>query len=86
MCSQIRADGEAALLFRFLVAQFLSTCLDGEVALAQGDDLLGRICVLDDEVTCVARQHHRLERALGTAADTDHIGDLNEMVIDPLAA
>jgi hypothetical protein len=50
------------------------------------DDLLGRVGVLDDEVAGVTGHHHGLECALCTATDLDHIGDLNEMVLHPLAA
>lgn len=49
-------------------------------------DFLGWIGVLDDEVAGVAGRHHGLELALRSAADLDHFGDLNEMVLHPLAA
>lgn len=54
MLSQVRADGEAALFFGFLVVEFLPPCLDGEIGLALRDDFLGRVRVLNDEVTGVA--------------------------------
>ena len=68
------------------VGQLLPTGLDGEVCLAEGHDLLRRVGVLDDEIASVAREQDGLQSALAAAADGDHFGDINEMVLDPLAA
>jgi len=59
--------------------------LDGEIGLALGDDFFRGISVLDDEVAGIARHHHSLQRAVGSAADFDHFGDINEMVLYSLA-
>jgi hypothetical protein len=80
------ADGQAALFLPFLVAQLLPPGLDGEVGLALGDDFLGRVGILDDEVAGVAGHHHRLHRPLPAFADFDHFGDSNEMILHPLPA
>lgn len=84
--AQFGADGEAALGLHLFVGEFLAAGLDGEIRLPLGNDFLGRVGVLDDEVTRVARHHHGLDAALGTLADLDHIGDLNEMIVHALAA
>ena len=42
------------MFFGFLVVEFLPPCLDGEIGLALRDDFLGRVRVLNDEVTGVA--------------------------------
>ena len=84
--AQLGTDGETALFFDFRVTEFLPPRLDGEVGLPVGDDFFRRIGVLDDEVAGVAGHHYGLERTLGTAADPDHFGDLNEMVVHALAA
>jgi hypothetical protein len=60
--------------------------LDGKVSLALRDDSLGWIGILDDQITGIARHHDRWHRTLATFADFDHIGDLNEMILHPLAA
>ena len=83
---QLRTDGEPALLLDLPVAQFLPTGLDGEIGLADRDNFLGRIGILDDEVAGVARHHHGLHRTLSAFADPDHIGDINEMILQSLAA
>lgn len=51
-----------------------------------GDDFLGRIGVLDDEVAGVARHHYGLQFTLSAAADFDHLVGSDEMVFYPLAA
>ena len=83
--AQFGADGEAALFFDLSIAQFLPAGLDGEVGLALGDDFLGWISVLNDEVAGVARHHHGLCRSPRAFANFDHIGDLNEMIVHSLA-
>jgi len=84
--AQFGADGEATLCFYFFVAQFLASGLDGKIGLSLGDDFFGRVGVLDDEVAGIARHHHGLNRTLTALADFDHIGDLNEMIVQPLPA
>ena len=84
--TKVRADGEAALFFHLFIAQFLPPRLDGEVGLALRHDFFSRVRVLDDEVAGVAGHYHDLERALRSAANFDHFGDLNEMVVHALAA
>ena len=84
--AEIGSDREAALFLQFLIAQLLPPGLDGKVCLSLCDDLLCRIGVLDDEVAGVAGHHHGLERALGTAADLDHLVGADEMVFNPLSA
>jgi hypothetical protein len=81
--AEIGADGEAALFLQLLIAQFLPTRLNGEVGLPLRDDFLGGIGILNDEVTGVARHHHGFRRSLGSAADLDHFGDVNEMIHSP---
>jgi hypothetical protein len=83
---QLGADGEAALFLDFRVAQFLAACLDGEVGLALGDDLLGWIGILDDEVAGVAGHQHGLHRTLPAFADLDQLVGSDEMILFPLAA
>lgn len=86
MGAEFGADGETALGLHFFVGEFLAAGLDGEIGLPLGNDFLGRVGVLNDEVARVTRHHHGLERAQGTAADFDHFGDLNEMVFHALTA
>jgi len=83
---QFGADGEAALGFDLLVAQFLPSGLNGKIGLPLSHDLLGRIGVLDDEVAGVARHHHGRDATLRTAADLDHFVDPDEMVFHLLPA
>jgi hypothetical protein len=64
------------------LCQLLTPRLDGEVRLADGDDGLGRVGVLNDQITRVAGHHHGLDRTLSALADEDHIGDLTEMIGD----
>ena len=79
------ADGQPALLLDLRIAEFLTPGLNRKIGLALGNDFLGGIGILDDEVAGVARHHHGLRRPHGTLADLDHIGDLNEMIVHPLA-
>ena len=44
------------------------------------------ICVLNGEVTGVARQEDGFNRPFRAAADGDHFGDVNEMVFDTVSA
>ena len=39
-----------------------------------------------DEIAGVTRHHHGLHRTLSTFADLDHFGDINEMILQSLAA
>ena len=84
--AEFGADGEAALFFHFLVAQFLPPGLDGEVGLTLCHDFLGWIGVLDDEVAGVTGHHHRLHRPLATLADFDHLVGSDEMILHLLTA
>lgn len=80
------AKQQAARILDFLVGKFLTPGLNREVGLAEGDDFLGGVGVLDDEVACIPRHEHGLGRAHGSLADLDHVGDFNEMIVHPLAA
>lgn len=84
--AQFGADGEAALFLDLGIAQFLPAGLDGEIGLALGDDFLGWIGVLNDEIAGVAGHHYGLRRSPRSLADLDHIGDVNEMILHPLPA
>ena len=84
--AQLGADDEATLFLNFGVAQLLSAGLDGEIGLALGDDFLGWIGILDDEIAGVARHHHGFEREHGTAANFDHLVGSDKMVFDRLIA
>ena len=58
---QFVTDGEGLVVFGKLaeirlIGQLLSPCLHGEVGLAVGKNRLGRVAVLYDKVTGVARQ------------------------------
>jgi len=77
------SEQQSPLRLDLLVGQLLTTGLNGKTGLPERDDFLGWIGILDDEVAGVARHHHRLHGSLGTAANPDHFGDLNEMVVHP---
>ncbi|MNN83273.1 hypothetical protein D3C81_2002960 [compost metagenome] len=50
MFSQLVPQHDSALVFSGLLEYLLLTGLDGKICLAEGDDLLSRIGVLNDEV------------------------------------
>ena len=77
---------KAAVIFRSLVGQFLTARLNGKIRLPQGDDFFRGVGVLHHQVAGIPREVHRLDRPLRAAADLDHFGDLNEMVLDALGA
>ncbi len=74
------------LLQSLVIGQFLPARLDGEIGLAQGDDCLGGIGVLDHQIPGIAGQHHCFHRTLPALADLDHFVDFNEMIFHALAA
>jgi len=49
-------------------------------------DFIRWITVLNNQVTDIARKKYDFYRPLGAAADSDHFGDINEMVLNPLPA
>ena len=81
-----RPEKQAAFFFDLPVGHFLPPGLDGEIGLPRRDDFLGGIGVLDDEIAGVAGHHDDLDWALPALADFDHFGDINEMILGPLAA
>ena len=77
---------KATVVFRGQVRQFLTAGLNGKIRLPQRDDLLRGVGILHYQVAGIPREIHGLDRPLGTAADLDHFGDLNEMVLNALRA
>ncbi len=73
------SDFAVGLVRLVLAVDFLAT----QLVLPLRDDFLGGIGILNDEVTGVARHHHGFRRSLGSFADFDHIGDVNEMIHSP---
>jgi len=68
-----------------MITQFLSARLDCEVRLAESDDGLAGIGVLDDEVTGVARHHDGLDQPGAALADRDHLVGSDEMILNAVA-
>jgi hypothetical protein len=68
-----------------LVRQLLAACLHGKVRLPVGNDRLGRVAVLDDEVAGVAGEPVVRYPAGGTGAEFDHFVERDKMVGDGLA-
>src|SRR5262245_34740890 len=54
----------------------------GEVGLSAGDDRLGGVSVLDDEVRGVARERHIVDSSVRSFSGLDRIGDFNELILD----
>ena len=52
--AEFLAQEKAAFLFDLLIGKLLAAGLDGEIGLAEGDDFLAGVGVLDDEVTGIA--------------------------------
>ncbi len=82
---QLVADSQTLVVLAesgesLVIAQLLAAGLQGEVGLAVGDDRLGRIAVLHDQVAGVAGQVDVGHLAFGARADFDHIEDILEMV------
>ncbi len=82
------AQQQARLVFlqRLVVGHFLAAGLHGKVALPQRHQRFAGIGVLNDEVAPVAGQRPILNGALRARTDSDHFGDINEMVGDRVAA
>lgn len=68
------------LLESLIISQLLTAGLQGKVGLTIGDHWLGRVAVLNHQITGVAGQAHVGQFAFGAGADRDHFVDLHEMV------
>ncbi|MDO8263503.1 MAG: hypothetical protein Q7T21_09770 [Gallionella sp.] len=83
---QLIANRQPLLVFRqtrefLVVIQLLSPRLHREISLPVGNHRLGRIAVLHDQITGITRQVHIGDFAPGARANSDHFGDITEMVI-----
>ena len=76
------SEHEASFPLDLVVGQLLAAGLHRKIGLPKRDDFLARVRVLDDQVAGVPRHHHGVHRTLGAAANPDHFGDSNEMVVN----
>lgn len=65
---------------------FSDARLNGEVCLALRNNLLGRIGILNYEVTGVSRELYGDRRTVASLADLDHIVEVNDMIFHRLTA
>ena len=65
---------------------FSDARLNGEVCLALCNNLLGRISILNYEVTGVSRELYGDRRTVASLANLDHIVEINEMIFHRLIA
>ena len=86
--SNIPPDRQPALILQqfILIGKFLPAGLNGKVSLAEGDDLLAGVGILDGQIAGIAGHQNRFDGSFGLAADLDHFGDVTEMVLHGLAA
>jgi len=62
------------------VAEFLVSGLNGEIRLSKRDDFFGRIGVLHDKITGVARKVHVLDLTFRVRTDGDYFTGSGKMV------
>ena len=69
----------------FIGSQLLPADLHGEIGLPVGDDCIGGVGILDDEIAGVAGQAEVIHLSLRSRTDIDHCEDLLNMVRHGLA-
>ncbi len=63
-----------------IISKLLSSGLDGKIGLSGSDNRLGRIAVLNNQITGIARKVKIFNRTLSTTTDSNHLVDFNKMV------